>query len=94
MARKFRKATPAEIATYQATGPVYPLAYWVTVDGQTCPVEKLHNFGGNDPAYEIILPAGFHSLYDDTHTLLCDNLADVRDRAGGTVLTPCGSHCR
>lgn len=90
---KVRKATATEIANYSAVGGnLYPLSHYVVVDGVTCPVERL--FGNEcDPKYEIMLPTGYHAMYENLHTLLCYDLEDVRERALCATLTKCDANC-
>jgi hypothetical protein len=90
---KVRKATAEEIANYSALGGnLYPLSHYVMVDGMLCPVERLGSHHDGDPKYEIMLPAGYHARYECVHTLLCYDLADVRDRAQ-CLLSRCDADC-
>lgn len=92
-AGKVTKATAAEIADYAKTDALYPLSHWVIVDGVRCAVERLASSYASDPKYEIMLPSGFHDIYEGLHTLLCYDLADVRERAQCVMLSNCGPHC-
>lgn len=88
----YRKATPEERATYRAQlpRPVYPLAGFVIVAGVSCAVEDLGEWERGNPQYEIIAPAGQHfDIGETVHTLLCDNVKDVRDRAASAGLASC-----
>ncbi len=90
---KVRKATAEEMANYSALGTnLYPLSHYVMVDGMLCPVERLGSSHENDPKYEIMIPNGYHVKYESLHTLLCYDLADVRDRAQCT-LSQCNADC-
>lgn len=92
-AGKVTKATAAEIADYAKTDALYPLSHWVIVDGARCAVERITSSNEGDPKYEIMLPDGHHDLYDNCHTLLCFDMADVRDRAEYSRLTKCNDDC-
>lgn len=92
-AGKVTKATAAEIAEYAKTDALYPLSHWVIVDGVRCAVERLASSYDNDPKYEIMLPSGFHDMYENLHTLLCYDLADVRERAECVTLSKCEARC-
>ena len=88
-----RKATAEEIANYSALGiNLYPLSHYVMLDEMLCPVERLGSSYESDPKYEIMLPAGYHVENECLHTLLCYDLADVRDRAQCT-LSKCNADC-
>ena len=88
---KLVKATDAERRAYKG---IYPLSHFVTVDGQRLPVEYLGGaWSKEDPQYEVMAPVGHHFKYDETHSLLCLNLADVRERTTGAVLEACGEAC-
>ena len=50
--------------------------------------------GDGNPNYEIMFPAGMHDSGYLTHSFLCDNLADVRDRASHASYTPCTEMCK
>jgi hypothetical protein len=99
-ASKTRKATALEIEEYRLnpyghTKTLYPLAYWVKVDGVECAVEYLGgHWGKGDPNYEIILPDGFHAKCDPLHTILCHGLKGVAETAAETELEPCTEDCR
>jgi hypothetical protein len=86
-----RKATAAQKETYWAAKPVYPLYGYIKVDGQSCAVEDLK--GDPDLRFEIIAPKGFHFFPAETHTLLCENLADLKERATSNDLVPCTKSC-
>lgn len=83
---KVYRASAAEQAGHSG---LYPLYGWVTVNGHRCAVEDLRkSWSKDDPQFEVIAPAGHHfteypgaSCNDALHTLLCMNLADVRERA-------------
>lgn len=92
-AGRVTKATAAEITEYAKTDALYPLSHWVIVDGARCAVERITSGREGDPKYEIILPDGHHDLYDNIHTLLCFDLADVRERAECCQLTKCNADC-
>lgn len=86
-----RKATTEEKQAYSG---LYPLSHIATLDGVTLNVEGLGgHWSKGDPQYEVMAPDGFHFKYDYTHSLLCDNLADVRGRLKGAELEPCGDEC-
>lgn len=82
---KIRKATDNEKRDYEAARPVYPLYGFVQVGPHSCAIE-FPNEGDGNPTYEIMAPDGLRFFPDDTHTLLCDTLEDVRTRAGGNEL--------
>lgn len=90
---KVTKATAAEIADYAKTDALYPLSHWVMVDGERCAVERITSGRDGDPKYEIMLPDGHHDVGDNCHTLLCFDMADVRDRAEYCQLTKCNADC-
>ena len=92
-AGKVTKATAAEIADYAKTNALYPLSHWVIVDNVRCAVERITSGHAGDPKYEIMLPDGHHDLCDNIHTLLCFDIADVRERAEWCQLTKCNADC-
>lgn len=84
------KATDAERAAYAATSPVYPQWGWVLKNGARFVVEDLRgSWSKGDPVFEIIAPDGHIFMSDCCHTLLCDNLADVRDRMSYATAERC-----
>lgn len=91
-----RRATAQEVAAYAASmpRPLYPLSHWVTMGGIVCAVERLASYHPDDPRYEVIAPRGHHFTEDSLHTLLCYDLADLRDRTWGMGVVPCGASCR
>ncbi len=93
--KKFRRATAEEKAAYaaQKPAPLYPLTHWVMAGGHLCPVEGLFE-GDGDPNYEIIFPDGMHDEGYGTHSFLCYDLADVRDRASYASFVPCTDECK
>jgi len=91
---KVVKATSAEIEEYAQGNTLYPLSQWVIVDGRRCALERITSSHEGNPKYEIMLPDGYHDLYDNVHSLLCFDMADVRDRASYCTLTPCNDDCR
>lgn len=90
---QIRKATTAEKAAYQPTA-IYPLYGFIKIDGLPCPIEDLRgSWSKPDPIYEVMAPTGYHFDADETHTLLCVDLQDVRVRCGMNNLERCGENC-
>lgn len=95
----YRTATADERALYAARTdrPIYPLRGFVTVKGGTvCHVEDLREWGSENPTFEIVAPHGMHLIEgpadnpcETMHTLLCDSVADVRERASMFTAVPC-----
>jgi hypothetical protein len=85
------KATDAEKLAYRGC---YPLHGWITVSGQRCAVEWLHE-PHNGPKYEVLAPDGYHFERNDgvLHSKLCFNLEDLRSRFAGEELEKCGAEC-
>ncbi len=85
------KATPEQKSAYAATKPVYPLYGFVTVDGRKCAVESL--VGDPDLKYEVMAPEGYRFAGEETHTLLCIDMADLRGRLAGATFAKCDDTC-
>lgn len=89
---KITKATNAEKVAYMETRPVYPLYGWVEIAGHHCAIE-FPNEGREGPKYEVMAPEGFHFDRDETHSLLCFSLADLRERVAYQSFAPCIEDC-
>jgi hypothetical protein len=92
------KATKAQQESYaqQQPKPLYPLWGYAVVEvtkglKKNCPVEFL-NEGKDNPNYEIMAPDGY-KFTEGVHSLLCVNLADVRDRLKYNGLEACADDC-
>lgn len=87
----YRKATIEEKRKYreQKPRPVYPLAGFLKVGGVELIVEDLREWPIDNPQYEILAPKGKHFLPDVLHSLLCDNLRDVRERIAFVDIADC-----
>lgn len=95
---QLRKATPAECRVYDEQKPVYPLGYVASMYDdagrrhRVC-IEDLRGcWSRPDPVWEIIVPRGY--VAEDCHSLLCFDLADVRDRLTIPISTCDCSECR
>jgi hypothetical protein len=81
---KIRKATDEEKGNYHGR---YPLFGFIKCSGKECAVEDLRgSWSRPDPTYEVMAPKGFIFVPDGVHTLLADDLADVRSRVGANSL--------
>jgi hypothetical protein len=93
-------ATNAQKEDYNSRKPVYPLYGYIECDVEnriprpkmTCPIEYVGD-ATNSIKYEVMAPRGYHFSPDYTHTLLCSDLKDVRDRVNSSQLQPCGPDC-
>lgn len=85
------KATADEAAAYAATipAPCYPLSHWVWIHGVRCAVERLPKRDEYDPQYEIMIPTGFIVEHYWQHTLLCDDMTDLKERATCATIGRC-----
>lgn len=98
-----KKATAEQIELYAQTKPVYPLGYIATMPvgvwekGEFKKLEEpmpvfIEDLRGSwqrpDPVWEVVAPEGY--MFDgETHTMLCYDLKDVRDRMKYGSLEPC-----
>lgn len=89
------EATPADKASYNAGGHVYPLYGYATLpSGRVLVIEDLRgSWSPPDPIYEVMAPVGFHFKDDLCHSALCHSLADVRDRLRYAELEMCDKEC-
>jgi hypothetical protein len=81
---QIRKAMRVEQEAYSNESHVYPLYGFVTFAGQTMAIEQLGS--GDEYKYEVMVPKGMIFVPDGVHTLLCKNLADVRERVSDNDL--------
>jgi|SRR5277367_3888848 len=94
---KYRKATEAEQHAW-GTEPMpdhpnlkanlYELRGFITCNGMELAVEKT-----GDGAFEVHAPPERH-FAEGLHTLLCDDMPDLRERLRSYDLEPCGEECR
>lgn len=83
-----RKATAEEKREYAKTKPVYPLWGFCRVGKIRCAVEH-PNEGPGEPNYEIMAPDGYIFEPDGVHTMLCQTLEEVCERAAYSELDRC-----
>lgn len=89
-----RKATAQEKSDYLKTKPVYPLYGYVTIDGHKCAIEDLRGCRGEgDPRYELMAPQYMVFSCHDLHSILCFDVADLRDQVRYATLAECYSGC-
>jgi hypothetical protein len=88
---RITKATADEVTTYaqQVPRPCYPLYGWVKFNGSRLPIERCGSWHPEDPKYEVMMPVGYVAMHEWTHTLLCHNLADVRERVDCLAIEQC-----
>ena len=84
---KLIKATHQQQREYKG---LYPLAYTAKAGGVEFTVERLPDCGFYDPKYEAVFPKGFVLAEDNLHTVLANNLKDLREIIGGkNPFIPC-----
>lgn len=87
---KISKATPEEKALYAQTRPVYPLYGYVTnAEGIALAIEDLRCWPKDDPQYEVMAPEGMRFDLVYTHSLLCDDLKDLKNRVSCYPVVAC-----
>jgi len=84
---KLTKATHQQQLEYNG---LYPLAYIAKAGGVDFAVERLPDGGFFEPKYEAVFPKGFVLAEDNLHTVLANNLKDLREIIGGkNPFIPC-----
>lgn len=93
-----KKASDLEKRAWAASPTeIYPLWGWVKLKhGTECAVEDLRgSWGSPDPVWEVHAPDGYHfGSGEGTHSLLCHNQADIKDRCSYATLLRCDDDCR
>jgi len=84
---KLTKATHQQQLEYNG---LYPLAYIAKAGGVEFMIERLPDGGFFEPKYEAVFPKGFVLAEDNLHTVLANNLKDLREIIGGkNPFIPC-----
>lgn len=85
-----RKADEKEKSKYYG---VYPLYGFIKSGDFDIAIEDLRSWSKPNPQYEVIAPEGYHFFPDGTHTLLCHDMKDIKERVSVNDLELCDNKC-